>query len=371
MRRVLPLFALAAAAAGCVSVEGLPSARGALKPDQRLVVAVYPAPGPWIIGSADTKAESAAKISPLGFLVQTAENEHTLSVSKNLQQYLPRPRLGQAVQDSLLKALRVNRSTVPVQTAAEAGIAQAQLAEWNKSRDQLDWRLRYYAPDPDAPAPRDYAKVLTLDDAIILDVNVSFGTDATEDGKVQPTMSAASRAYRGDTSHLLWEHEDVATDQASSATLSDYQVEPWRLTNSLQILAPTLGTNVANSFLGAFGLLPSTMTVRASTTAVAGAPPGHGGGLVDMSVFQHMSTAAPAGVSSPMIPLMPGVAASSSTAAGVASSSTTTAASPAAAPATASSSTTTAPGSSPPPTAGASASSTTSTSPPPASQHAP
>src|ERR1017187_5051270 len=100
MRRLLPL-AVFAAAAGCVSFQGLPDPRGALKPGQRLVVDVYPSPGPWIIGSADSKAEAAAKISPLGFFVQTAENQHTLSVSKNLQQYLPRPRLGLAVQDSL------------------------------------------------------------------------------------------------------------------------------------------------------------------------------------------------------------------------------------------------------------------------------
>src|ERR1700676_2712759 len=150
MRRLFLLAAAcAAAAAGCVSVQGLPDPRGALKPGQRLIVAVYPSPGPWIIGSADTKAEAAAKISPLGFFVQTAENEHTLSVSKNLQQYLPRPRLGVAVQDSLLSALRSVRPSGTVQTGLEAGIATAQLAEWNKSKDQLDWRQRYYAPDPE------------------------------------------------------------------------------------------------------------------------------------------------------------------------------------------------------------------------------
>jgi len=66
-------------------------------------------------------------------------------------------------------------------------------------KDQLDWRQRYYAPDPDQPAPRDYAKLLMLDDALILDVNVSFGTDATDDGRPLHTMSAASRVYRGDT----------------------------------------------------------------------------------------------------------------------------------------------------------------------------
>ena len=60
----LPLLAACAAAAvaGCVSVEQMPDPRGALGRTQRLVAAVYPAPGPWIIGSADSKAEAAAKI---------------------------------------------------------------------------------------------------------------------------------------------------------------------------------------------------------------------------------------------------------------------------------------------------------------------
>jgi hypothetical protein len=299
MRRLLLLAAVASAVAGCVSVEGLPDPRGALKPSQRLVFDVYPSPGPWIIGSADSKAEAAAKLSPLGFFVQTAEDEHTLSVSKNLQQYLPRPRLGLMVQDSLLKALRGARPAGTVQTGMEAGIVPLQLAEWNKSKDQLDWRQKYYAPDPEQPAPRDYAKILTLDDALILDVNVSFGTDATDDGKLLPTMTAASRVYRGDTARLLWQHEDIVNDQTSSATMTDIQVEPWLLTDSLQKIAPGLGAAVASSFFKAFNAVPSTSTVH----NVAASPPG--GGLVDMSAFQHLaSTAAPAGIT-PITPSPP------------------------------------------------------------------
>ena len=285
MKRLLLPAVCAALASGCVSLQGLPDPRGALAPAQRLVVAVYPSPGPWIIGSADTKAEAAAKLSPLGFIVSTAENEHTLSVSKNLQQYLPRPDLGLAVQESLLTTLGAARSTGTVQTALEAGIATMQLAEWNKSKNQLDWRQRYYAPDPDEPAPRDYARVLTLDDAIILDVNVSFGTNATDDGRLLPTMTAASRAYRGDTSHLLWQNEDIVSDQTSSATMTDYQLQPWLLTDGLKKLAPALGATVAGSFLKAFALLPSTSTARHGSVAAGG-----GGGLVPISAFQDAST---------------------------------------------------------------------------------
>ena len=293
MRRFLLLAAVAAAAAGCVSVDGPPDPHGALKPGQRVVVAVYPSPGPWIIGSSDSKAEAASKITPLGFLVQTAEDQHTLTVSKNLQQYLPRPHLGLAMQESLMKALRAARSTDTVtQTAMEAGISELQLAEWNKSKDQLDWRERYYAPDPDSP-PRDYARVMTLDDALILDANVSFGTDANDDGIVLPQMRAAVRVYRGDTSHLLWEHEEIVTDKSSSSTLTDFQVSPVSLTDSLQKLAPALGAAVANSFLNAVTMAPSTSSVQMPTPHPIASG---GGGLVSMSAFKNFdSTSAPAG----------------------------------------------------------------------------
>ena len=286
MRRLTFPLLLAAAAAGCVSVAPMPDPRGALRPGQRLVVALYQSPGPWIIDAADSKAEAAAKISPVGFLMQTVQDEHTLSVSKDLQQYMPRPHYGLEVEEPLLKALKARISSGTVQTGFEAGIAPAQLLDWNKAKDQLDWRARYYSPDPDSPAPRDYARILTLDDALILDVNLSFGTAASDDGRVMPQMSADSRVYRDDTSHLIWEHEDAVTDQVSSSTLVDFKLSPSDLTQRIEKLAPRLADAVTASFAKAFGLAPavSTAPAHASTAAFAG----NGGGLVPASYFQNM-----------------------------------------------------------------------------------
>lgn len=299
MRRLALVVLASLAAAGCVSVQSLPDPKGALKPGQRLVVGVFPSPGPWIIDGSDSKLESAAKISPVGVLMQGFQDEHVLGVSKDLQQYLPRPHLGLETHDALLKALRQSISSKTVQTMIEAGIVPDQLADWNRAKDQLDWRLRYYGPDPDAPAPRDYARALTLDDALVLDVNVSFGTTATEDGKILPQMSAASRVYRGDTSRLLWEHEDEVVDQTSSMTLSEFKLQPWELTNRLEKLAPALGTAVSASFTKAFlgvstGTAPSGPPA-ASSGAYAGAGFGGRGGLVPLSMFQNLTTAPPAG----------------------------------------------------------------------------
>jgi len=293
MRRLaIPL--IAATLAGCVSVAPMPDPRGALGRDQRLVVAVYQAPGPWIIDAADSKAEAAAKLSPVGFLMQTVQDEHTLSVSKDMQQYMPRPHYGQEFQAALLKELQ-RRVTGTLQTALQAGIVPAQLADWNKAKDQLDWRVHYYAPDPDAPAPRDYARILTLDDALILDVNLSFGTTASDDGRLLPEMSAASRVYRGDTSHMIWEHEDEVTDQTSSSTLVEFKLSPADLTNRIQALAPRLAAATAGSFVKAFGLLPSTAAAAGASAGAGGASTttarafsAGGGGLVPMSVFQNL-----------------------------------------------------------------------------------
>ena len=288
-------MALAAAAAGCVMVQTLPDPRGALRPGQRLVVAVYPAPGPWIIDASDSKLESAAKILPVGVFMQGFQDEHTLGVSKDLQQYLPRPHFGIEVHDALISSLRQMMSTKTVQTTLEAGLVPEQLTEWNRAKDQLDWRLRYYGPDPAAPAPRDYARAMILDDALILDVNISYGTMVTDEGLLQPHLTAASRVYSGDTARLIWEHEDEVVDHSSSATLSEFKLQPWDLTNRLEKLTPQLGAAVATSFTKAFLGISSATVVAAPAAAPSG-------GLVPSSFFQNMpSTSAAVVVSTPAV----------------------------------------------------------------------
>jgi len=287
MRRLVLLVALGLCA--CVSVEPTPEPHGVYKPGQRLVVMVYQSPGPWIQASSDSKTASAAKLLPVGFLLQNLQDQHTLSVSKNLQQYLPRPPYADKVQQALLAELRTRLSTSSVQTGLEAGLPPEQIQRWNRARDQLDWRRRYYSPDPELPSPRDY-KGLGLDDALILDVNLSFGANAAENDKVQPTLSAAWRVYRGENSRQVWEHVDEVSDQTSSATLVDFQMNPPDLTTRLESLAPGLGRAVGHEFVRAFGLLPSTSTL-------AGVPAGPRGGLLSMDYLLHLSSGIPSGVS--------------------------------------------------------------------------
>lgn len=255
MRRASTLLAASALLCACVSVEPLPDPRQVVAPKQRLVALVYQSPGPWIINESDSKAESAAKILPVGFLVQTVQDDKTLELSKDIQQYLPRPRYDRALEESLIKALKTLHSG-PVQTGTEAGLSSVQLREWNSAKDQLDWRRRYYSPEYGAPSPRDYAKVLSLDDAVVLEVNLSFGTEATDEGQLLPAVSAALRLYRAGTSRLLWSREEMLTEKTSSMTLSEFKAEPRELTRILENLAPRLGENSARSAAKALGLTP-------------------------------------------------------------------------------------------------------------------
>jgi hypothetical protein len=265
-RIVLPLL-LAAAGSACVSVAPPPDPHGVYQPGQRLIVMVYQAPGPWIVSDTDSKLESAAQITPLGFAVASLQNNHTLAVSKAIEQYLPRPRYDEEFQKALLAELALHLSSAPLQTGLEAGITPEQMQRWNRAHDQLDWRQIYFAPDPDGPPPRNYSRDYGFDDALILDANLAFGTTATDAGQLQPDLAVAWRVYRGLNGRKVWEGSDELIDTTSSSTLVDIQTNPSDLPARLETLAPKLGQSVGHEFARAFGLLPST-------SPAAGARPG-------------------------------------------------------------------------------------------------
>ena len=325
MRRLALPLVLVAASSACVSVAPPPDPVGVYQPGQRLVVLVYQSPGPWIPSDSDSKLESASKILPVGFAVQGLQDQHTLTVSKHIEEFLPRPRYDEEFQKTLLAEIRANVSTAPVQTGLEAGISPEQIQRWNRSRDQLDWRLRYYSPDPQNSAPRDYSQGYGLDDALVLDANLSYGTMATDEGAIHPYVSASWRVYRGLNSREVWEHVDDLADAVSTTTLVDIQSSPADFTARLELLAPALGKAVGHEFVRAFGLLPSTAPAR------GGAPHGllAGGasgpvkpGLLPLEYLLSLSSGNASGAPPPApapIPAPPaGTSISTTTAAGAA-----------------------------------------------------
>lgn len=251
MRR--SLFFVIALLSACVTIEPPPNPRGAIKPGQRLIVLVYQSPGPWIVADPDSKAESALKMMPLGTFLQGMQEDRINELSKEIQPYLPRPRYQEAVETALIAALKAAHDG-PVQTAAEAGIAPGQTRNWNSASDQLDWRRKYWFTEPGTPSPRDYSKLLSLDDAVILEVNLSFGLEPDEQGRTLPLLSSASRAYRADTTRMLWAREERLSDATSSSTLTEFRAAPVELTDRLFALAVPFAGRVAAGFAVDAGL---------------------------------------------------------------------------------------------------------------------
>ncbi|PIR15176.1 MAG: hypothetical protein COV48_15850 [Elusimicrobia bacterium CG11_big_fil_rev_8_21_14_0_20_64_6] len=255
MRRSLIFVLFVSLIAACVTIEPPPDPRGAIKPNQRLIVMVHQSPGPWIVADPDSKAETAIKLMPLGNFLQGMQEDRINALSKEIQPYLPRPHYAQAVETTLIQALKAAHGG-PVQTAAEAGISPLQVRNWNDASDQLDWRHKYYFTDPARPSPRDYSKILSLDDAVILEVNLSFGLEPDETERTLPLLSAAVRAHRADTARMLWSREERLSDSTSSTTLSEFRATPTELTDRLYALSVPLGQKIAADFARDAGLMP-------------------------------------------------------------------------------------------------------------------
>lgn len=298
MNRPLFFALCASLLSACVTVEPPPEPRGAIKPGQRLIVMVHQSPGPWIVADPDSKAESAMKLLPLGTFLQGIQEERINEVSKEIQPYLPRPRYDQAVETALIAALKAAHGG-QVQTSAEAGIAPAQRREWNAAGDQLEWRRKYYFTEAGRGSPRDYSKLLSLDDAVIVEVNLSFGLEPDEKERTLPLLSAASRAYRADTTRMLWSREERLSDETSSSTLTEFRAEPAQLTDRLYALSQPLAARIAAGLARDAALMPAPPPVLApapsTDTAVTGGAP-------DISTAPLVAPAAPVTAAPPPPP---------------------------------------------------------------------
>jgi hypothetical protein len=260
-----------------------------------------------------------------------------LAVSKAIEQYLPRPRYDAEFQEALMAELKLYLSSAPLQTGLQAGLTPEQIQRWNHARDQLDWRAAYFAPDPSLPPPRDYSRNYGLDDALVLDANLSFGTSPTDGGQLQPDLAVSWRVYRGLNGRQVWQSADEAIDAASSSTLVDIETNPSDLPARLELLAPKLGKSVGHEFARAFGLLPSTTTAPGAhpglLPVIPLGPPR--GGLLPLDYLLSLSSPSAEGAA-PLPPPTPALIPTAATAAPAGAAppklSTATAASPAAAP---------------------------------------
>ena len=232
----------------CVTLNEPVLTPQAIGKDQRTILLVFPSPGPWVITDSESKAEAAAKMLPgISFVVQSFQDDRYKAASDTLRRYIPHWRPGELFEPLLLKELA--RAGFPGHfiPAAETELDTATVRAWNRAADTLDWQTRYFYGDPALPLPRDYSRVLSLDDALTFEVNLLPYVAADDDGNMVPTLSASTRLLRCQTMHLLWKHEDKAEDTANARSLYEFETLPQQLVDRWKGLMPGLAAKVSGS----------------------------------------------------------------------------------------------------------------------------
>lgn len=275
------------AIAGCVSVEEPTISQGTIRQGQRAVLIVYPSPGPWVTSDQDTKVETGLKFVPgLGQVVQGAQDSRDLKTSKALEQYIPHYHPDEQFYKLLRAEIgRINFPGVWISSGAESETTQDVLDRFNRAADTLEWRTSYYTAEPEEiRTKRNYSTLLSLDDALVLEVNLQHGLLVLDDGNYIPSMSAMSRLYRAGTMKLLWYHETAVDDRSLPKAIEEFMTTPKLFTDSYEKLMGTLAAKLANDLRTAsaapppapVGAAASTSTVRSSglqTSTAASLPP--------------------------------------------------------------------------------------------------
>ena len=242
--RLTPLLVIAAFAA-CVSIEPGPVKNVVIRPGQRTVLLVYPSPGPWV-SQSDTKADSAAKFVPgIGLMWQGAQDERALKDSNDLKRYLPGWHVGEEFFPHLASQLKKTGYPGKWLDDKEAGLSPEVVARFNRAKDVLKWRSRFFVPEPRSLLHlRNYSNIIQLDDALVLEVNIQYGVTGLG-AQVHPVLESVTRLFRAGTMRLLWEHKAKSEDAALTKHIYDFKVDPEVLKKALRGLMPDLATQIA------------------------------------------------------------------------------------------------------------------------------
>ena len=248
MRGFWPI-ALALLCGACVTLDEPVLSTQATIPGQRTITIVYPAPGPWVISESASKVGSIAESLPVfSSVVASLQEDRDKAAAADLKQYLP-PWKPEAMLEPLLQAELAKTGfqgrVIPV---AESEIDTATLRKWNRSADTLDWQKKYFYEDPGESHPRDYSRILSLDDALVFEVNIIPSLAADDDGNMIPTLTASSRLVRCQTMHPLFKHEDKVENKKAAKTLYEFKTLPQQLIDLWTAMLPELASQVAASF---------------------------------------------------------------------------------------------------------------------------
>lgn len=274
MKRLLPP-ACALLCGACVTVnEPVLSPQSAAQ-GQKTVLAVYASPGPWVVTDTESKAESAAKTLPLlSSVVQGFQDERNRKEAEDLEKFLPPWRPAEEFAPMLLEQLSLTGFPGRFVPAAETQLGTAALRGFNRSSSVLDWQKTYFYEDPLLPQPRNYSRILSLDDALVFEANLLPEIVADDDGNMIPTLSVSSRLLRCRDMRLLWKHEDKIEDKAGARSLYEFKTLGRQLVDRWKALIPALAAKVAASLreaLGSAAAAPATPAPEAPAVSVSSA----------------------------------------------------------------------------------------------------
>ena len=222
--------------------------KGAMAQGQRTVVLVFASPGP-VMRERSSNLEQMAKVVPgMGMVMKASEDRQNSEASADLQKFLPPWQPAQLFYPGLMNALAASGLPGRLATAAEAGLSDEVLRDLDRAKDLSDWQLRYTVRAASVqPAPRGYAAIPSLSDALLLEVNLVYGAPSDGDGRWAPELSAVMRLYRAADMSLLWRHENVVDDKAGIRASGGFKKQPGDLLARWQGLMPALAEAMAGS----------------------------------------------------------------------------------------------------------------------------
>lgn len=248
MKRLFPLACLLSFGA-CISMEPPVYTPQAAGQGQRTILMVFPSPGAWVVTDSASKADSMAKTLPvLGTVTQGMQDDRYRTASASLQRYLPPWKPQEVLEPLLMTELAKTRFPGKFIPASEAALDTATVSAWNRAADTLDWQTKYLHEDTALPHPRDYTRILSLDDALVFEANLLPYVAADESDNVIPSLTLTSALYRCRDMHLLWRNEVTVDSKANARTLYEFKTLPQQLVDRWKDLMPTLAAQVAQNF---------------------------------------------------------------------------------------------------------------------------
>src|SRR5262249_12026661 len=148
----------------------------------------------------------------------------------------------------LLRALATSGHPGKWLTPGLTDVSTDTFRRMNAASDLADWRRRYLADAVGGAPPRDYSSILSLDDALIFEVNLAYGLATDGEGNGAPALTAVVAMYRVNNMKRLWRHEETATDAAGTRSVYDFKLQPQDLVAKWEKLMPTLAQQVAIAY---------------------------------------------------------------------------------------------------------------------------